>query len=386
MKRNSLQGCYCLMQGALWGAYGFLFSYANRYLLAVGLSSFHIGIILGLATGLSFLAQPLLTLLVDKTGLSCKAVMMGNAGLMVLCCALLPAMGTLWAVVLLYALACVCLQILPSFSNALGMAAARGGNGLNFGLARGIGSVSFGLCAQVAVPLIGRFGLSAVPVCSAALSLLLLLSVLPFGGEKEGKAVEKPSSVGDFFRKHRSFAVFLLGTVLLYVGHNVLSNCMFQIAQFKGNGDAQGTALLIAAAVELPTMFLFVRMSKWMRCGKWVCLSGVFFTLRLLLTWLLPGTYGLYAAQITQMLGFALFAVSSVYYVDSVVEKRDVVKGQTYLGVSNTLGCLLAHFLGGALIDLLGVSRMLLSCLGISAVGMLLLFFSVDRKRPAAEQ
>ena len=32
------------------------------------------------------------------------------------------------------------------------------------------------------------------------------------------------------------------------------------LSEYKGNKDAQGTALLISAFVELPTMFLFVRM------------------------------------------------------------------------------------------------------------------------------
>ena len=384
MKRKHLQGYYCLLQGTLWGAYGFLFSYANRYLLDTGLISTQIGIILGIATGLSFLLQPLLTAVVDKTRLSCKAVLMGSALVMTLCCFLLPVIRVRWAVVLLYAGACVTLQVLPSFSNALGMAAIHQGNRLNFGIARGIGSVSFGICAQLAVPAIEHFGLDTVPLLGGVMGALLILSALPFSnGQGNREETPDPTPLVEFFRRNGKFALFLVGSVLLYVGHNVLSNCMFQIAEFKGDGNAQGTALLIAAVVELPTMFLFARMCKWMNCGKWVCLSGIFFTLRLLLTWLLPGVGGLYAAQITQMLGFALFAVSSVYYVDSVVDKRDVVKGQTYLGVSNTLGCLIAHFLGGALIDLFGVSRMLLCCVAVSAVGMILLFVSVERKKLA---
>lgn len=382
MKRNSLQGSYCLMQVALWGAYGFLLSYANRYLLENGLSSFHAGLILGTATGLSFLLQPVLTLLVDKTPVSCRAVLMGTAFVMTVCSTLLPVTDTLWAVVLLYAGACVALQILPAFSNALGMAAICGGKHLNFGIARGIGSVSFGVCAQLAVPAIEAYGLETVPLLSGLMGVLIMFSALSFSQSKKvQKQTPKPTPLLEFFRKNGKFVLFLLGSVLLYVGHNVLSNCMFQVAEFKGDGNAQGTALLIAAAVELPTMFLFAQMCRWVSCGKWVCLSGVFFTLRLLLTWLLPGVSGLYAAQITQMLGFALFAVSSVYYVDSVVEKRDVVKGQTYLGVANTLGCLIAHFMGGALIDLLGVSSMFAVCIAISVVGTLLLFVSTEKKQ-----
>jgi MFS family permease len=96
-------------------------------------------------------------------------------------------------------------------------------------------------------------------------------------------------------------------------------------------------------------------------------------TLRLLLTWILPGQWGLLLTQLTQMGGYALYAVASVYYVGTVVNKTDVVKGQTYLGASNTLGCLIAYVIGGLLIDTLGTTPMLVICLGLSLVGTILM-------------
>ncbi len=381
-KRNSMQAPFVLMQGAIWGAYGFLFSYANRYLLAKGLLSYEIGLILGLATAGAFLLQPILTAGVDKNLFTCRSVLLGAGCMMSICCGLLLVMERTWLVVLLYALACVALQVLPAFSNAIAMEALHGGKYLNFGAARGIGSVSFGLCAQLAVPAIDRLGLGMIPMLAGLMGLFLMAAALCFTRSKSVKRDTKnPTPLLKFFRKNKKFALFLLGSVLLYIGHNVLSNCMFQIARWKGDEAAQGTALLIAALVELPVMFLFGFLSKKLASGKWVCLSGVFFTLRLLLSWLLPGVSGLYAAQAAQMLGFALFAVSSVHYVDKVVEKRDVVKGQTYLGVSNTLGCLIAHFLGGALIDGVGIEKMFLICTLISALGMVILFCSTEKRR-----
>ena len=384
-RKNYLQACYCLMQGALWGTYGFLFSYANRYFLDKGLTNFQAGLILTVATALSFLSQPLLTQIVDKTRLSCRSVMISSALLMGLSsAALLLPMG-LSAIVVLYAASCVCLQVLPSFSNALGMAAIGQGHRLNFGIARGTGSVSFGICSLVGNVLISRFGFACIPLSTMAMSVILVLSTLSFPQGKPAAREERPSGVWEFFCKNKKFAIFLMGATLIFVGHNVLTNCMFQIAEYKGNGDAQGTALLISAFVELPAMFLFVRMKRWMNCGKWLCLSGVFFSLRLLLCWLLPGVGGLYVAQLTQMLGFALYAVSSVYYTNAIIPAEDLVKGQTYLGLTNTLGTLGANLVGGALIDLLGVGNMLLCCLAISLVGTVLFFLTVNKNAPQEE-
>ena len=387
MKRR-ISFSYTLMQGAIWGTYGFLFSFANRYLLARGLSSLRIGLILGIATGIAFLVQPLLTALSDRFRFfSCRRILFLCTGLMTLCTAALLLQLSTPMIVVLYAFATVCLQALPAFANALGMNAIRNGKSLNFGVSRGIGSVLFGVAAQVAIPLIDRFGLGTVPLCSAVLGMILMAAVLAFP-ELETRTEEngeQPTPALAFFRANGRFAVLLVGVVLLYIGHNALSNCMYQIAVYKGDGNAQGTALLIAAFVELPTMFLFTKLLKLAKCERWLCLSCVFFTLRLALTLLLPGVYGLYAAQVAQMFGFALFAVSSVYYVGMVIDKRDVVKGQTYLAVANTLGCLIAHFLGGALIDGVGVGMALVIFTVLSILGSAISLGAVVSK-PAAKQ
>ena len=287
---------------------------------------------------------------------------------------------------MLFGSACVFLQIQPAFSNALGMEGIHGGLNINFAVARGIGSVSFALAAKLASLLIGVMGMNGSSLLGAASSLLLVAAVLlmPRGSRLTPKTEEAPTSAREFFRESPKMAVLLVGVMLLYVGHNVLSNCMFRIAQWKvaGGGNAtavQGTAVMIAAIVELPTMFLFTKLGKRFRCDKLVLTSCLFMTLRIVASILLPGQWGLYITQLAQILGYALFAVSTVYYVGTVVPKHNVVKGQTYLGLANTLGSLLAFALGGSLIDAIGVPWMLGVCAGLSVLGLLLAALSLER-------
>ncbi len=209
---------------------------------------------------------------------------------------------------------------------------------------------------------------------------------MPAGRRLAPRKEDKPTTAAEFFRADPKMIGFLLGAILLYIGHNVLSNCMFRVAQLKvpgadeaGATAVQGTALLIAAVVELPAMFFFTTVVKKIRCDLLLLLSCLCMTLRLALTLLLPGAAGLYGAQIMQMLGYALFAVSTVYYVGTVVPKGNVVKGQTYLGTTNTLGCLIAYALGGSLIDAVGVSWMLGVCVAASAAGFLLVLLSIKK-------
>jgi len=381
---------YSFVQAMLWGTYGFLFSYANPYMTEkLGMTDTAAGLLLCAATALACLLQPLLTALADRTGLRVRSILAFSGALTALSAAttMLPRIGT-GATAVLFAGACVGLQALPSFANALGMEGIRSGQRINFGLARGVGSVSFGVAARVAPLLIARLGMAGVALAGAVTASLFVSAVflMPVGKRLAARVEDAPTSAADFFRENHKMVGFLLGAILLYVGHNVLSNCMFRVAQLKSPGAddvgataVQGTALLIAAVVELPAMFFFTAVVKKVRCDLLLLLSCLCMTLRLVLTLLLPGAAGLYSAQAAQLLGFALFAVSTVYYVGTVVPKRNVVKGQTYLGTANTLGCLIAWALGGSLIDAVGVPVMLTVCIVASAVGFLLVLLSIQK-------
>lgn len=391
-KQRSLTPNYAALQAMIWAEYGFLFSYANPYLTEkLGLTDTAAGLIMGVATGMAFLLQPLLTMLADRTRFRVRQVLLLSSAVSSLsaAAALIPWPGRAVTAVL-FALSCVALQVLPAFANALGMQEMRAGKRVDFGLARGIGSVCFGLGAKAATPLIAWLGMDAVALMGAVTAAGVLAATALFpavsGTSARPEETERPDGALEFFRKDRRFAVLLVGIVLLYIGHNVLSNCMFRIAQLKlGSTDqtaataVQGTTLMIAAVAELPTMFLFTKAVRRVRCDILLLISCAFMTLRLALTLLLPGAWGLYLVQLTQLPGFALFAVSTVYYVGSVVEKRNVVKGQTYLAAANTFGCLLAYVLGGALIDAMGVRNMLLVCTAISAAGLALALCSTKR-------
>lgn len=384
--KKKLTLSYALQQVFLWAQYGCLFSYANNYLTAqLDLSKSLAGIILGLATGISFLLQPILATVIEKTGLNARMLCLLGAfanGISCLLAALVPG-----GAVVFVAVASVTLQILPSFSNAMGMEAMRNGWEINFAFARGVGSVAFGVSAKVIGSLTTAYGYQIVVLAGfaiAALFFIMTLSLPKTDKEESGTPIEKLQ--GNLFRREPRLALLILASILLYVGHNALCNCMLYVAKSKLPTELihkaeslQGSALLIAAVAELPAMFFFTKLLKKVRCDIWLCLSCCFMTLKLLLTWVLPGEMGLLLAQTAQLGGYALYAVASVYYVGTVVRKEDVVKGQTYLGASNTLGCLIAYVVGGVLCDAMGTDAMLATCLSLSIIGTILLFFARQR-------
>ena len=359
---------YTLMQIALWSIHGVLISYAQRYLAGMGMRDSAIGLLLGGATAAGFVLQPLLAAVCDRTRLTVRLTLLTGGGLMLLCCAaLLPAAKSLTLTAAFYAVACCMAQTVPSFVNALGMAAERKGMRLNFGISRGAGSIGFGLTAQLANVLLLRGGLRTRTAEDAP--------------EAE---TERASGLGRFLRGSPRFCLLLAGAFLLFFGHNTLASYLYRVAQWKGNADAQGTATMLAALLELPILFGFPFLLRKAGSGAWLRLSGLFFTLRLLLTLVLPGTAGFYLAQCMQMGGFALYTVSSVYYVNEIIPVQDAVKGQSFLGAAGTIGAVAANVLGGALLDASGVPLLLTVCTIASAAGAAIVWCTVQTKKHAA--
>ena len=131
----------------------------------------------------------------------------------------------------------------------------------------------------------------------------------------------------------------------------------------KGGGSGEmGNAMTISAVSELPTMFLFGYLLKKKSSVFWFRLSGLFFVLKSIGTFLAFNIPTYYAAQPFQMFGWALINVACVYYVNGIMEPQDSIKGQAYMAMTITAGNVMSSLFGGWLIDAAGVGAMRISC------------------------
>ena len=87
----------------------------------------------------------------------------------------------------------------------------------------------------------------------------------------------------------------------------------------------------------------------------------------------------IYMAQVLQMGAYALFVPASVYYVNQIIEKNDMVKGQSFLTTSMTLAGVFASLAGGILLDMIGVHESLLLGAIVSVVGVVLGFLTLEK-------
>ena len=171
----------------------------------------------------------------------------------------------------------------------------------------------------------------------------------------------------DFLKRYPSFVVVLLGCILIFMSHSLINSFNYQIAMAKGGGSGEmGNAMTISAVSELPTMFLFGYLLKKKSSVFWLRLSGLFFVLKSIGTFLAFNIPTYYAVQPFQMFGWALINVACVYYVDGIMEPQDSIKGQAYMAMTITAGNVMSSLFGGWLIDAAGVGAMLI-CASLAA-------------------
>ncbi|HOO27442.1 MAG TPA: MFS transporter [Lachnospiraceae bacterium] len=381
---------YSALQGEFWMSFCVIFSFASVYLLQKGFTSTQVGTVIAAAGIISAALQPVVGDIVDKSRHVSLHLAITFFSVLIITAALLlyflklPFLLT----ALVYGVMVAFLQVLTPLVNAIGMHYINRGVDVNFGIARGIGSLCYALISLAVGSLVEHYNESVIPLIIIVIYVLVIAAAVTFrfpGAEAkteetgETEENEKSSAAGPFYKIYPKFMVLLTGLILLFVSHNMLNNFIFQIVQYYGAGSTEmGRVAGLAAVLELPTMFLFTYYLKIMSAGNLLKISGVFFTLKSLVMYLATGMGMIYAAQFAQMFGFALFVVSSVYYVNIKIERQDQVKGQAYMTMTNTIGSVAGSLLGGWLVDAKGVPAMLLVSTIAAIAGTFIVIFSAE--------
>lgn len=388
MKKRDRTISYALLQAVLWGSFGAAVAFAASWFDAYGIDASRYGLLLCAACGAAILLQLVLAELISRLPkLTVQAVLICMGAVMLACSAVLVFAKGKLPVAALCACFCVSVmivQILPSMINSLGMAAERAGFTISYGISRGIGSLGYAGVSYLTGAMISLTDERACAVIQAVLAAALIVLAVTFPGVKDARQRQEKTP-GTLWRDGR-FLLMLLGATLVYLSHNFLCNFLYYAVKNCGGDEAsQGVCTFISAVCELPVMFLFAFMLRKIRCDSWLKLSGLFVALRAFTCFLASTVGGLYAAMFCQLLGFGLFSVTSVRYVDRSVGTSDTVRGQTMLAATCTLSNLLTYPVGGVLVERTGIRPVLLLAAVLGALGTLIFIFCL-RKIPLAQE
>lgn len=390
MKQNkwSCTISYTLLQIATWGFYAVVMAFSSNVLYGFRFTDSQISLVLSVSTVVAFVLQLVLAELVTRwKNLKVYMVLLvlGSVMLAGNLLVLMPQMPKFLAVGA-YAVSCMVLQMIPSFTNAMGMGAIERGSATNYSIARGMGSLGYSVLAYITGFLVRQQGVKVVPAVAAAVAVMMIGSVIWFYLVAErnlpdyGPSKQKTEYQAGFLKQYPRFAVFLVAMILLQFSHNLLSSFMFQIMQTKnGTAAEQGVATAISALVELPVMFFFTLMMRKLRCDKWVRIAGLAMALKGLGILLAVNPYGVYIAQATQMVGYGLLTIASVHYARLVVGAGESVRAQSYLGSTSTVGSFAALATGGVICQYWGAQTMVLVSLILSLAGGVMILLTAQK-------
>lgn len=374
---------YAFLPGFYWMSFSAVMGFSSFYLLSQGLTNTQIGLVTAIASSFSAILQPIVAGYADRpNSLSIKQIVLAVASaMMLLSVALLFCFDRIKVgTTIFYALAILFLQLITPLVNALGTESIHQGKKINYGACRSVGSLGYAILAFILGKVTAVTGAIAVPAAILLVYTALFIALLcfPFKKVKREETVTKKESKGGitgFIRKYPRYMAVLCGCILIYISHNFLNNFTLQIVTSKGGTSVEmGIAQSFASVIELPVMFCFGWMLKKKSSDFWFRISGIFFFLKTLATWMAPNIPVFYTVQLFQIFGWALMTVASVFYVSSIMEDEDAIKGQAFYTMTFTVGTVIGSIIGGILLDKIGVSSMLFVGTLASFIGMLIIF------------
>ncbi|NCC78631.1 MAG: MFS transporter [Clostridia bacterium] len=389
---------YALIHGSYWMVFGATYNFITVYLLSKNFVSHEIGLILAFTNIFSAILQPLVAGYADR---SRKSALRYTTSLMLFIClslsfimAVSPAI--MFVTASLYFLLLTMMLTIHPLINSLGMNYINEGIPLNFGFARGMGSLSYAVMSFVLGAAVEQYGTDILPFAFMILFGFTFVFTISFtmknrssdeADAKDSTGNSTPShidvsilTVTGFITKYHRFSLYLLGVILIFISFNIINIYMIRIVQnVGGNEGTMGSAFAIAAVLELPVMLSFAKLISKYHNTSLLKLSGLVFSVKAFITLISSTVAMIYFAQSFQMLSYAIFIPGSIYYVNQVIEKKDMVKGQAFTTAATTLGGVGGSLIGGWILSVATVKLMLIVGLGISLAGSLILLLTIEK-------
>ena len=376
---------YIIINATYFAVYSGIHAYSSVFLLEKGFSNTLIGITLALANILSVIFQPLVAGLIDKQGkLTNRNVSMASTALLLIGSILLLIIKHgIVAIFIIFALIYMVQMVYQPIITAMYFEYEAAGCHIYYGLARGLGSAGFAVTSVFTGMAIGKFGVSILMILDI-IFLTIALIVLFFFKKPAVKASEPAkdevahNNLFSFIKTYPGFMLFVLGAVCFFFAHNAINDYMIQIITPLGGTEAQmGTAVFIAAILELPTMALIDKVMKKISCRNLLLIAGAAFLIKTLLMLIAPNMAVVYISQAMQMFAYAVFIPVSAYFVNQTMKRLDQVKGQAYVNVSITLGGVFSSLVCGRLLDIKGPNFMLTVSLVVTTIGLAIAFIAL---------
>ena len=402
MKFKNLNLKYALINAAYLMMLCATAGYAYNFLSQIGFPDGTVGIIISLISVCGVIGQTVSGSIIDKSEKLDEKTFISLSMIVtiVLSGLLIIYKGQSILTIVLVVIAFTSAAIGMPFLNSMAFIYEQEGQTINYGLGRGVGSAAY----AVGSALLGRLwswgGKDILPIYILVMAVLVFLSVRLMPTVKKQTAVsesgEKVSQIsyGEFFKKYNKIIHVVVSLILMYFCHMLMNTYIAKVITNIIGADAaaaagtvegiQGTALFIQAMVELPTMFGFALLLKKFSVNKLLIIAAVVFSIKHIMILLCPNVPMLYASMVLQMFSYAIVVPAAVYFSNENVAAEDRNKGQAVMGVTATVGGLIASLVGGQLFQYMSTSSVLTIGVAASCIGTVLMIIGIRNSEKKA--
>ncbi len=349
-----------------------IFGYGVYFLTTLGFSYIVIGMTIGISALLSSIIQPLIGRFADIRQYSWKNILIVLNVIM-----LISSLGIFvvphYLLIFLFSLMVIVLGAMYPFLNTAVFYYENRGIETNFGVSRGFASLSYMIfSAIVGFILVDKNNVMIInlfTVISAVLMLFLIYSLPYYGSNVDVKNKSKKFK-NNVLLKYPIFTLIFISMALFMVFHNIFLCYMINIFEnVGGNISDVAAANSIGALLELPAMFLFVKILEKVSVKKLIIIASFLYVVRSLVILTAKDPMGIYISLILHMFTFAIIIPASVHFTDEIIGEEDKYEGQAFMGATLTIGLIVANFLGGHILQLFDVYLLLVSLVIITVLG-----------------
>lgn len=218
---------------------------------------------------------------------------------------------------------------------------------INYALGRAAGSAAYAVASVGFGVFCDVFGVSNLLLLQLSFTLMIMVTALFMGGmpeaaeksiSKKVSAEQKVHSAWYLLWNYPKFTCFLLGSAIMFMGYNMGTTFLIHIIEELGGTNTHyGTAEFVLAISEVPAAFLILRCRGKIPMEKVMIGCAFFMTLKNVFATYSGSVEVIILSQSCEMLGFGMFYSGSVYLVDEMLPKTDVVKGMSFVNAA-TIG------------------------------------------------
>jgi len=375
---------YAAVQGSYCAGMCALNAFTAVYLIFKGFTNAQIGVTVSLLSLAAIFVQLFVSNFADSHAhIQLKKIVLVLYLITVAGCALLWLLPLPVAVLIItYCIATSSQRSIMALINAMMMQFSNMGLRVNYGWPRGVCSILFAFSAFVLGILIEKYSPDIIMPIAIGLTVFGIISIVvmpnpdqmarQYQAQSTGQVLaareqsteevtEHPTSYPEMLRRNPTLMLFIGASIVLSLGQSTAGVFMIRVIEAAGGSAKElGTAILIQAGIEFPMLFASAWILKKFKVSNILVFSFFCYSIKQFGIAVAPSVGAIYGVMAISLFCMGIYAFASVLFVHSIVRPSEMVRAQTLVVLSQTVGQIVGSLISGALIDPLGLRSLLM--------------------------